>query len=792
MSTLRRELYNHLKEKLQEISDSKKDLGFGASESDALTNNFYFQRIFSVPKSKTSPDLTFKKLCYFNEERKKVLIQRGRELRKFIKRIYFRKLKNAFHGSLVFKKSKEYALRNKKNIPLSLSNDMILDRQTYIHDVLINYKKKRYLKKWHFQMIQSLIRDKLSKTVYSDLADPFSPLENVNTYVSADKLLINASTQSNIEVESKSTQTRQRSLSFHYNLSLITIEVDKKAPVSGSFASLIWPPCDNDLTNVIDLDKITGDHSEVRSTNNNVDKNREEKSNRITIARKDVELLPGEIPVEESLYNKDGSPILPRRYSSRSLRSHKKRSHSYSEARRRHRYTIYYSDDYYQDDSYSSDYLDKRYRTRRRYSDSHRERYERKHKRNGPNCIESDGYNANHVKKDDDSNLMKEKSRDRVRRKHQEATEVGKKLQESFLLTNMSLLPKQASHIISHHPSYDSKQKNVPELAHTTDNSYSDDTNEVQSDEEIKIDDTQLQTALQSMEDDSLNSLKKKRTPIEIKKLKASVTLDDLPIPVNPVNTDIFNGSIPKPDYSALKALDEPLNNIDTMNGNDSYSFDDIDKNLEKYTQNDNIILSPSPDRTESQEIRPVITLADDDIDFSPLRFDDIHEVSVKNDDEVKKSQDVTIFPLITDFKHIPIVNPPRDDSENRTFIRKFFTSDQFNCIKEAKENGQSYQPVTIPEGVQRPFGLDPDSCDLILDLINELLLEDISIYYYESFLDYVEKLLNTEPFDKPNKFLLEIDDKTDKLCNEEELKIIFAIADTIFEENRILALSLI
>ena len=86
-----------------------------------------------------------------------------------------------------------------------------------------------------------------------------------------------------------------------------------------------------------------------------------------------------------------------------------------------------------------------------------------------------------------------------------------------------------------------------------------------------------------------------------------------------------------------------------------------------------------------------------------------------------------------------------RRESREREYIRKFFMESLFNTIKEKKAKGQFYPMIEVPNTVQKPFNISQECSDLIVDLMNETVdSTNLDEFTYETFLDLIEKLLNS------------------------------------------------
>lgn len=129
-----------------------------------------------------------------------------------------------------------------------------------------------------------------------------------------------------------------------------------------------------------------------------------------------------------------------------------------------------------------------------------------------------------------------------------------------------------------------------------------------------------------------------------------------------------------------------------------------------------------------------------------------------------------------------------RKESKEREYIRQFFTEDAFNTIKEKKSKGQFYLMIEIPKTVQKPFTISKEASDLIVDLLNETVdSSNLNEFHYESFLDYIEKLLNSGgqwTLKQRTTFPINVSLKATKEHERAQIETALAIAEAITQRQ--------
>lgn len=121
------------------------------------------------------------------------------------------------------------------------------------------------------------------------------------------------------------------------------------------------------------------------------------------------------------------------------------------------------------------------------------------------------------------------------------------------------------------------------------------------------------------------------------------------------------------------------------------------------------------------------------------------------------------------------------------SFIKEFFLSSQFEVIKNAKRSKSSFENVTIGDELKqnKPDILQPESIDLIIDILNEFLRnESIEKYTYDSFISYVTSFIENAKFPSTPIISINIHEKSKEILNSTIGCEIYQIADTILSST--------
>lgn len=218
----------------------------------------------------------------------------------------------------------------------------------------------------------------------------------------------------------------------------------------------------------------------------------------------------------------------------------------------------------------------------------------------------------------------------------------------------------------------------------------------------------------------------------------------------------------------------------------DSLSDVDID-DLVTPTQNH----PTSPTKNGDDQNKEIIS--DDSIDSTDSQYDSdenvaipLHEEPVHSgsDPTFNDTQIITSPPLDELLGDIP-VTPPKEDSEIRAFLRQFFTAEVFQNCQNRKSLGQSIPLIHIPDTARRPFKYPPDYLDLVIDLVNEIIeTEDIVGMFYEQFLDHLEAILGAEPIEMEPNYITSLHAQSEIECDNTGIDILMRIADSILESH--------
>lgn len=130
-------------------------------------------------------------------------------------------------------------------------------------------------------------------------------------------------------------------------------------------------------------------------------------------------------------------------------------------------------------------------------------------------------------------------------------------------------------------------------------------------------------------------------------------------------------------------------------------------------------------------------------------------------------------------------VTPPKQDSDIRAFVRQFFTAEVFASYQKSRSYGYPMPAVQIPDTARRPFKFTPDYLDLVVDLINEQIAgENFIGMFYEQFLDEIEEILACEPFEVEPFYISRLNKQSDVECDNTGIEIIMRMADSILDSH--------
>ena len=134
---------------------------------------------------------------------------------------------------------------------------------------------------------------------------------------------------------------------------------------------------------------------------------------------------------------------------------------------------------------------------------------------------------------------------------------------------------------------------------------------------------------------------------------------------------------------------------------------------------------------------------------------------------------------------------PTTAKSDLRTFVDKILLPRSYEEIKEKKSKNQFYMSIEIPNNVQPPWRFTKDICDIILDVLNEMLdTLDLTNITYEEFMTKYEAAMNIrdvppDPKAKPyqKKFPRKILDNENEQAELQQVSYVLHVADMILSK---------
>lgn len=131
-----------------------------------------------------------------------------------------------------------------------------------------------------------------------------------------------------------------------------------------------------------------------------------------------------------------------------------------------------------------------------------------------------------------------------------------------------------------------------------------------------------------------------------------------------------------------------------------------------------------------------------------------------------------------------PQIMPPRRDSELKMFIRSFFPADYFHSIQFCQAKGTKLPEVKITSECNHPLTDDEDITCLVIDALNELNAStELSDFFYEMYLDYIEYIFETSAFNMKNlrDGIISFFQSTNE---KQQIKCVFECADKIMHKQ--------